>query len=130
MTCFQNKNLLNRIKKSTLLLKERKLKKKEFLQHNNLKSEDEMKSITFPNFKLTNSFPNNVVLMRNNAVVVVDDISQDPQGRNIFKIFGPKFDQVYPAFRTPYESAKYFTFVATKIRETGGEYNVNLNECK
>ena len=89
-----------------------------------------MKSITFPNFKLTNRFPNNVVLMRNNAVVVVDDISQDPQGRNIFKIFGPKFDQVYPAFRTPYESAKYFTFVATKIRETGGEYNVNSIKCE
>ena len=99
-------------------------------EHNNLKSEEEMKSITFPNFKLTNRFPNNVVLMRNNAVVVVDDISQDPQGRNIFKIFGPKFDQVYPAFRTPYESAKYFTFVATKIRETGGEYNVNSIKCK
>jgi hypothetical protein len=45
---------------------------------------------------LKSEIPNNVVLMRNNAAVVVDDISQDPQGRNIFKIFGPKFDLVYP----------------------------------
>ena len=34
------------------------------------------------------------------------------------------------AFNTPYDAAKYSTFVCSKIRETGGEYNVNAIKCK
>jgi hypothetical protein len=102
--------------------------KKIVVEHNNLKSEEEMKSITFPNFKLTNRFPNNVVLMINNAVVVVvDDISQILGVETFSKYLAQSLIR-YPAFRTPYESAKYFTFVATKIRESGGlTYNMNCS---
>ena len=37
---------------------------------------------------------------------------------------------LYPAFQTLYESAKYFTFVATKTRDTGGKYDMSAIKCK
>ena len=100
------------------------------ISNKNLGTEEKLKTISFPNFKLSNQFPNNVVLLNNNTVVVVGDILNEPQGSNIFKIFGHKFNQVYSAFNTPYDAAKYSTFVCSKIRETGGEYNVNAIKCK
>jgi hypothetical protein len=66
--------------------------------------------------------------VNNNTVVVVGDIMNEPHGNNI--IFGHKFNQVYSPFNTLYDATKYSTFVCSKIREAGGDYNINAIKCK
>jgi hypothetical protein len=70
--------------------------------------------------------------MRNNNVVVVVGVSHKTMRAETLSRYCPKFDfdMMYPVFRTLYESAKYFTFVATKTRDTGGEYDVIAIKCK
>jgi hypothetical protein len=56
-----------------------------------------LNSINFLNFKLIKRFPNNVVLMKNNNVLVVD-VSRNTMRAETLSRYCPKFDFIFSQF--------------------------------
>ena len=71
------------------------------------RGDDPKKTITFPNFKVTNKFPDNVIRMKSGAFVVCTDIHESPKGSKHFWITCRKFGKLENAFTQPFVSSKF-----------------------
>lgn len=96
----------------------------------NAKSDNPHKVMKFPEFSLSNMFPNNVCMLKNGKIVVCTDIVEYPKGSKIFSIVGFRFLTVENAFATPYPSYKFKTHVVSKLDHAVDEWNVNSIMCK
>jgi hypothetical protein len=81
------------------------------------------KTLFFPNFSLTNKFPNNICLMKNGAVVVCVDFEADTS--NSIELVGFKFLRLENAHTQPFVSSRFQIYLASKIASRISNYNVN-----
>ena len=86
---------------------------------------DPEKKITFPDFVLSNKFPNNVALLKNGNVVVCTDFVENPLGSRVLLIIGFKFSLKEDAFHYSYASSSYGTYVVSKLDNRINEWNLN-----
>ena len=82
------------------------------------------KTVTFAGFSISNKFPDNVLLMQNNSVVVCFDILKDSNS-DVLQIGVKKFSCLESAFEVPYDSSRFSTFLGSKLSETVELFNVN-----
>ena len=88
------------------------------------------KKICFPNFSITNQFPNNVCLMKNGAVIVCVDFIDRRHKENILEIVGFKFLRLENAHTQPFVSSRFNIHLASKIASQLSVYNVNCLAAK
>jgi hypothetical protein len=81
------------------------------------------KTILFPNFSITNKFPNNICLMRNGAVVVCVDFVDDREENNVINIVGFKFLRLEDAHTVPFVSSRFQIYLASKIASRISDYD-------
>ncbi len=89
-----------------------------------------LKKIVFPDFVLTNQYPNNVCLLKNGSVVVCCDIIEFPKHSNNFLIVGFSFKIKENACVQPYVSSRYNTFIVSQLDNRINEWNLNNLLCK
>lgn len=89
-----------------------------------------LKKLTFPNFVLSNKFPNNVCILKNKDIVVCQDIIEYPLKSNIFLIIGIKWKVKENAFSVPFLSSDHSIYVVSKLDNRIGEWNVNCIAAK
>ena len=87
------------------------------------------KTVTFAGFSISNKFPDNVLLMQNNSVVVCFDILKDSNS-DVLQIGVKKFSCLESAFEVPYDSSRFSTFLGSKLSETVELFNVNNIKVK
>lgn len=81
--------------------------------------------LTFPDYSISNKFPNNVLLLRDASIVVCTSILKNKD--SVFQIRGMKFEKVKDAFKVPYVSSRFNTVLASKL----GGYDIwNVNAIR
>lgn len=79
------------------------------------------RKIVFPDFVLTNKYPNNICLLKNGNIVVCKDLIESPPKSKVFLIIGSLFKVREPACVQPYLSSDYDTFLVSKLDDLIGE---------
>jgi hypothetical protein len=69
--------------------------------------------LTFPDYSISNKFPNNALLLRDASIVVCTSIIKNKD--SVFQIRGMKFEKVKDAFKVPYVSSRFNTVLASKL---------------
>jgi hypothetical protein len=77
--------------------------------------------LTFPDYSISNKFPNNVLLLRDASIVVCTSIIKKD---SVFQIRGMKFEKLKDAFTEPHVSSRFNTVLASKLGGYG-IWNVN-----
>lgn len=86
---------------------------------------DSGKTIKFPQFTLSNRFPNNVCLMKNGSIVVCKDFIESPEGSGVFLMQGLKFRLLENCYTSPFPSSKFGIYFGSKIETRLNEWNLN-----
>ena len=84
-----------------------------------------VKEMRFPQFTLSNEFPDNVCLFKNGSVVVINDMFEFPKDSKVYFISGFKFGQLADCFTTPFLSSRFHIHFASKLSTQLNEWNIN-----
>jgi hypothetical protein len=98
------------------------------------KGSNPKKSLSLPTYTITNKFPNNVLLLKDDTVVVVENIIECPPNSKVMKIIGRSFDVLEPAHPKPAQpdlflSTRFNIYLASKLSLVG-EWNINFIKAK
>lgn len=63
--------------------------------------------------------------MKNNSVLVCRDIVEFPVNSKQYVVIGTKFGQLEDIYTSPFRSSKFNVYLASKMGENFGEWNVN-----
>jgi hypothetical protein len=88
------------------------------------------KKIVFPDYVLTNKYPNNICLLKNGIIVVCKDLIDSPPQSKVFLIIGSFFQVRESACVQPFMSSDYHTFLVSKPDDLIREWNLNNLQCK
>lgn len=83
--------------------------------------------LVFPDYAISNKFPNNVLLMKDNSVVVCTNIIK--KSNKVFQVKGLRFRKQDDAFTVPYISSHFNTHLVSKP-ETYDIWNINAIKGK
>ena len=97
----------------------------EFIDRNELG-----KLLKFPQFSLTNVFPDNMCMLKNGNVIVCTNFSEEPEGSGIYVVSGFKFRCLEDCYSEPFLSSKFGIFFGSKIDTFVTEWNVNNISAK
>lgn len=89
-----------------------------------------LKKLSFSTFVLTNRFPNNVCLLKDNSIIVCQDVVECPEGSKDYVIIERKFLCKRDAFLVPYRSSDYDSYVVSKLCKDADEWDFNLIKGK
>ena len=91
------------------------------------------KKLVFSTFVLTNRFPNNVFVSKDNSIIVCQDIIECAVGSDDYVIVGRKFCSKRDAFALPYypyNSSDFDSYVVSKLNKDVDEWDLNLIKGK
>ena len=83
--------------------------------------------LVFPDYAISNKFPNDVLLMKDNSVVVCTNIIK--KSNKVFQVKGLRFRKQDDAFPIPYISSRFNTHLVSKP-ETYDIWNINAIKGK
>lgn len=89
-----------------------------------------LKKLVFSTFVLSNRFPNNVFVSKDNAIIVCQDIIEYPMCSDNYVIVGRKFCSKRDAFLLPYNSSDFDSYVVSKLNKDVDEWDFNLIKGK
>jgi hypothetical protein len=76
------------------------------------------KTLTFPNFKISNRFPNNFCFLNNSNIFVCTDILKYPTKSSKYRLIGHTFRQIEDAFLEPFRSSRFNIYITSKLNES------------
>ena len=88
------------------------------------------KTLTFPNFKISNKFPNNFCLLNDSSVFVCTDIVNHVISCSRYWLVGHRFSTIEDAFTEPFQSSKFNTYVASKLSDITYECDEKMISAK
>lgn len=80
------------------------------------------KTLKYPGFTISTSFPNNFCFLKGNIVVVCKDIVGSPNEPHLCKIVGHRFDAIEDAFTRPFMSSEFDVYLAYNLNHSLSEW--------
>ena len=87
------------------------------------------KTVVFPNFTVTTTFPDNVLLMANESVVLCLNLVVDPD-TNVMTMICAKFTAIDNPFPFPYHASRFQQYIVSNLSPRVDVYNVNQIKAK